>query len=192
VLRWFLLLLFAIAFGVASWGMAHAFEHRLSVVAALGAPWLLAAFGAGLTMRSRWTAALAGAAVPAVATAAYYATFLTVYPGSARYSVAMTVGWGGSAAVAGALFGACARDPRTRWAIAGALLVAEALALTAQQGPGSTLLGAELIAGLGVLAWAAYRAPAITAALVLALVPAFAVAELTLLDTMRALGWGGG
>src|SRR5688572_5950805 len=135
MLRWIGLLAFAIAFGVASWAMAHALEHRLSPVAALGAPWLLAAFAAGLTQRTRLLATLAGATVPALATAAYYATFVAVYPGTARYSLAMTIGWGGAAAAAGALFGLASQYPRLRWAVAGALLVGEALALTAEPGP---------------------------------------------------------
>jgi len=192
MLRWLGLLLFAVAFGVASWAMAHALEHRLSPVAALGAPWLLAAFGAGLTQRSWPMAALAGAIVPALATAAYYATFVAVYPGTAHYSAAMTIGWGGAAAAAGAVFGAAARKPRTRWAVAGALLVAEALALTAEPGPAQTLYAAELLSGLAVLTWAVLRSPGPAIGAAVALVPAFTIAELMLLDTMRSLGWGGG
>jgi Family of unknown function (DUF6518) len=186
----------AVAFGLAVQGGDRIVDvpHRLT---ALGGPWLLLAFAAGVTVRRPWHGALAGAAVLVVATGAYYAVLLGVYGrAAAHYAAVMLVGWGAASALAGAVFGYAGTLWRSRpqaAALPGAALIAEALVLAVEPTflDAHRLLALEALAGAGLWLVLARRRFLQTMALGLLLVIPLALAADGVRDTLRAAGWAG-
>jgi len=193
-----LLVLAAVGWGVAGHAMD---QSRAGVwVSALGAPWLVLAFAAGVVTRTHRRAGLAGATFLLLAVGAYYVPFVVVDSGAARYAVKIGLAWGAVAAVLGALFAVAGatwiQDPRSRSgaiaaAVPGGALAGEALLLRTQwhSAGAPEALRIELGAAVVLAALTARRPLALTAA-VLAVVTAGIAAD-ELRDLLRAAGWQG-
>jgi hypothetical protein len=171
---------------------------------ALGAPWLVAAFGAGALIRRRVVAALAGALMLSTGTALYYAAIVFAYGRSAgEYATVMTVTWGTLAGAAGAGMALTGAAWRTASGAKGAFLAAlpaaalagEAVLLSFSWSGGASgiALGLELIGGLAVLLLLSWRRVPVGQALAsaAALAVAFALVESEVRGLMRAAGWHG-
>lgn len=204
----------AVALGLAGRIAVHAGSwlphgHAIAAVGhtavALGAPWLAVAWIVGAYAGSRTRGAASGAAALVLGTGAWYLlTIVAATSGWAavHYAVPVAAAWGVVALGAGGLFGfagAAWRDPdlRVRAAAIGLLsgaLAGEALLLM-REWPGraaALVLGAELAAGLGVVALTRRRVPlALTVLFFAAAAVAVMGTEGVVRDALRLAGWRG-
>jgi hypothetical protein len=170
---------------------------------ALGAPWLVAAFGLGATLRRTAAGAAGGAVLLSGGTLTYYFVGLALTGSSRALSIGLiALGWAGAAAVAGAAMGAlgaawreAARLPALAAAVPAAALAGEAILLAGewQSRTAMAVLVAELALAAAILPACARRRASLPAAALAALLlaVAFAAGEAELRSAMRAVGWQG-
>jgi hypothetical protein len=174
-------------------------------ITALGAPWMLLAFSLGALARKPLLGALAGGAALVIGTEAYYLAQIALTDGrTIFYATAMGIGWGGSAAIAGALAGSvggwwrseCSEQERSvAGALPGALLTGEALLLSQEwTAPAArALVAAELMLGIGLL-WlhiGTSRRVFVAAVAACGLTMAVVLGEHSVRETLHAAGWNG-
>ena len=198
--------------GVAGAGVALGAAGRLSdyatsaprLVFVLGAPWVVLGFAIGLASRAPREGAVAAAGALALSVLVYYALMYGVEGrAGARYAGAMTLMWGGLAALVGVLFGAAGaafRHGRERLRLLAISLLGGALAGEAaffltrgQAGSRAAVLVAQLSIGvaLPLVARPGRRrpVPALAATAVLALTAL--AADVAIRVAARRYGWGG-
>jgi len=201
-----------IALGLALGGagqLAPDLDGRLYWIAALGVPWLVAAFAAGALLGDRRRGAVAGAVALVVGTLAYYALRVALGGGGplgqgfALRGAPVVLGWCAAAIGGGAAFGlagALWRSGGTAANVFGTALVSgafagEALLLTHEwSGRGARLvLAAELALGAALPFLLSRRRALIVPALALAALVAAGVAmtEDGVRDALRGVGWNG-
>jgi hypothetical protein len=171
-----------------------------SRLSALGAPWLVAAFGVGALLRRPLPGALGGAVLLAGGTCTYYATQLALTGRVRALEIGViAAGWAIAAVGAGATMGAlgatwreASRLPALAAAVPAAALAGEAL-LLAGEWEGRRLLAAELALAAILLPACTWRRASLPAAALAAaaLAVVFAGAEAEVRDAMRAAGWRG-
>ncbi|HEX6388785.1 MAG TPA: DUF6518 family protein [Solirubrobacteraceae bacterium] len=179
------------------------FEALGRTVVALGAPWLVVAWGVGAIAGDRLRGALAGGIVLALGTAAWY--WLSIATGGRAvvlYAVPLTVLWGAVGLAAGAAFGFAGAlwrsgDARLRafgLAPAAGALAGEAVLLSSQWGgrAAAVVLALEAAAAVALLVAGRRHAPLLlTVACFCVATAATAQAEDGVRDTLRAAGWAG-
>ena len=167
---------------------------------ALGGPWLLGAFVAGVLSGGRREGALAGALAIVAGTAVYYAIFHFVEgTASLFYAVAAGVGWSVAGAVVGALFGYAGglwKEGGWPQAIAAGILAGGLLAESAllwQTWEGDSAQRAIVIQAViaGGLALALSRRVALTASVAAGAFGVLYVGELMVRELLRTSGWAG-
>jgi hypothetical protein len=170
---------------------------------ALGAPWLVVAWGVGAVAADRLKGALAGGVVLALGTAAWYwLSIATGGRGVVFYAVALTVMWGAVGLLAGSAFGFAGALWRTGEARARAFglapaagaLAGEAVLLSSQWGgrASAVVLALEAAGAVALLVAARRHAPIVlTLACFCVATAATAQAESGVRDTLRAAGWAG-
>ena len=194
-----------VAIGVAA-QLGDAAPGVPSRATALGAPWLVAAFGLGALWRRPLAGALAGAVALSGGTLVYYLVQLAL-TGHVRALAtgAIAIAWAVAAAAAGAAMGALGTVWRRKRAPALVRTLAAAAPAAALAGEAILLAGewrgraavalpaAELaVAAAPLPACTWRRAPLVAAVLAAAaLSVAFAVSEAELRDAMRTVGWRG-
>jgi uncharacterized protein DUF6518 len=195
----------AVVLGVVLGGAGRWSDHAADPVRllfALGSPWVVVGFGAGMLSRSARRGALLGAVALVVSVVAYYSIMYGVEDrGAGGYAARMMVVWGAPAAAVGALFGAAgaaAHTARLRpvaLALLGGALAGEALLFLAragETGASRAVLVAQLLLG-GAVALAGWgrRPTARVAALAGGVALLALVADAAIRVAARRYGWGG-
>ncbi len=183
--------------------LSDGWPHAPRLLFALGAPWVLTALVVGALSPDRRRAAGAAAGALVISVGVYYAvmTFVEGRVGLG-YALAMTVGWGGMAAVLGALFGVAGATLRRGSgearsacaALVGGVFAGEAVLFLprAETVDARVLLCAQLAVGVaGALAFAAPRWRARALALTASAAGAAFVVDALARVVMRRYGWGG-
>jgi hypothetical protein len=180
-----------------------AFEALGKAFVALGAPWLVAAWGVGAVAATRVRGAIAAGLALALGTAAWYwLTVVTGGPVAVLYAVPLTILWGGVAMVAGAAFGwagaawRASEGARRALALAPAAgaLAGEAVLLSSQWSgrAAAVVLALEAGAAVGLLVAGGRRAPLLLTRVCFCVATAAAAqAESSVRDTLHAAGWAG-
>lgn len=167
---------------------------------ALGGPWLLGAFVAGVLAGERRAGALAGAVAIVSGTAAYYAIFHYVEQSTSLfYAAAAGVGWSVAGAVVGALFGGAGglwtEGGRARaWAagiLAGGLLAESLLLWHAWDGDSAQRAVVIQALAAALLALALSRRVRLTASVALGSAGVLLAGELVVRELLRTSGWAG-
>jgi hypothetical protein len=175
-------------------------SEPLTLLFALGSPWVVLAFALGALSPGRLEGAAAGATGLAVSVAVYYATMLLLERQvGGGYAASMTLVWGAPALALGALLGcagAAVREPAARLpaaALLGGALAGEALLFLSRgyEGEEAAVLLGQLTLGcvLPLAAGSARRHDAVVLTGALAFMALVGNAALRVLA--RRYGWGG-